>query len=90
MKKDRTVRLLGVMYEVPIGLIDRQVELRFHPDKLLEVEIFFQNKSYGMAIKVDPHVNSIIGRNWEPHSNTQKPARESMEVATEILTGQLF
>lgn len=90
VKKDRTVKLLGVMYEVPMGLIDRQVELRFHPDKLLEVEIFFQNKSYGVAIKVDPHVNSIIGRNWDPHPNTQKPVRELTEIVTEISTGQLF
>jgi putative transposase len=90
VKKDRTVKLMGVMYEVPMGLIDRQVELRFHPDKLLEVEIFFQNKSYGMAIKVDPHVNSIIGRNWDAHSNTQKPTRELTDTAAEISTGQLF
>jgi len=90
VKKDRTVRLLGVMYEVPIGLIDRQVELRFHSDKLLEVEIFFQNKSYGMAVIVNPHINSTIGRNWDPHPNTQKPARELTETVIEISTGQLF
>lgn len=90
VKKDRTVRLLGVMYEVPVGLIDRQVELRFHQEKLSEVEIFFQNKSYGMAVKVDPHINSIVGRNWAPHPDTQKDIRESIESPVEISTGQLF
>jgi putative transposase len=90
VKKDRTIRLMGSIFEAPVGLIDRQVELRFHPEDLSKIEIFFQNKSYGMAVIVNPHVNSQIGRNWDPHPGTQKPEREQTAVLNPTKTGQLF
>jgi transposase InsO family protein len=90
VKKDRTVRLMGYIFEAPVGLIDRQVELRFHPEDLSQVEIYFQNKSYGMAQIVNPHVNSQIGRNWDPHPGAQKPQREQTESSNSASTGQLF
>ena len=64
VKKDRTVRLMGNILEAPVGLIDRQVELRFHSEDPSQVEIYFQSKSYGMATIVNPHVNSQIGREF--------------------------
>jgi putative transposase len=90
VKKDRTVRLMGFIFETPVGLIDRQVELRFHPEDLSQVEIFFQNKSYGIAAVVNPHVNSQIGRNWDPHPGAIKPPREQTVVVKTTTTGQLF
>jgi putative transposase len=90
VKKDRTVRLMGTLLEAPVALIDRQVELRFHSEDLSQVEIFFQSKSYGIASVVNPHVNSQIGRNWDPHPNSLKPTPESITVPTPPPTGQLF
>ena len=91
VKKDRSVRLMGVMLEAPVNLIDRQVELRFHPEDLSQVEIYFQNKSYGMASVVNPNVNSLIGRNWDRHPDNAKPKLESITGApTAMTTGQLF
>jgi putative transposase len=90
VKKDRTVRLMGCMFEVPVGLIDRQVELRFHPEDLSQVEVFFQNKSYGIAPVVNIHVNAKIGRNWEPHPETLKPKLEQITPEIKTPTGQLF
>jgi putative transposase len=87
VKKDRTVRIMGVLLEAPVGLIDRRVELRFHPEDLSQVEIYFQGKSYGMAPVVNPHVNCKIGRNWDPHP--EKP-RENLSLPSELPTGQLF
>lgn len=66
VKKDRTVRVMGGIFEVPTGLIDKQVELRFHPEDLGSIEIFFDGKSFGMASVVNPHINANIGRNWDP------------------------
>jgi hypothetical protein len=66
------------------------VELRFHPEDLSKIEIFFQNKSYGMAVPVNPHVNSQIGRNWDPHPDCQKKKREQIEVPASAKSGQLF
>ena len=91
VKKDRTVRLMGSQFEAPIGLIDRQVELRFHPEDLSQVEVFCQNKSYGMAPVVNAHVNSQIGRNWDPHTESKKPSPvEQITVPVATPTDQLF
>ncbi len=89
VKKDRTIRLLGNLFEAPVGLIDRSVELRFHPEDLSQVEIFFQNRSYGMAQIVNPHVNSQIGRNWDPLPERKKESA-SIENQLPVQTGQLF
>lgn len=89
VKKDRTVRLMGGIFEVPVGLIDKQVELRFHPEDLSRIEIFFNNKSYGFASAVNPHINAQIGRNWDPKL---KPSRdpEILKSNDPTATGQLF
>lgn len=90
VKKDRTVQLMGLVLEVPVGLIDRQVELRFHTEDLFKVEVFFQNKSYGFVSVVNPHVNSKIGRNWDPHTKQKEKQIELVEVAVPPKSGQLF
>lgn len=91
VKKDRTVRLMGFQFEAPVGLIDRQVELRFHPEDLSQIEIFFQSKSYGMAAIVNAHVNSQIGRNWDPRpESTKSQPAEQIIVPAVTPTGQLF
>lgn len=90
VKKDRTVRLMGSMFEAPVGLIDRLVELKFHPEDLSQVEVFFQGKSYGIAPVVNAHINSQIGRNWDPHPESLKPATELVTVEAATPTGQLF
>lgn len=89
VKKDRTVRLMGGIFEVPVGLIDKQVELRFHPENLSQIEIFFQGKSYGFASVVNPYVNAQIGRNWDPKL---KPSREPEVLKSDEITvsGELF
>jgi transposase InsO family protein len=90
VKKDRTVRLMGNVFEAPVGLIDRQVELRFHPEDLSHVEIYFQNKSYGLVEIVHPYINSKIGRNWDYNPEKLKPKVEQITVAAQAATGQLF
>jgi transposase InsO family protein len=90
VKKDRTIRLMGHMFEVPVNLIDRQVELRFHPEDLSQIEVYFQNKSHGMATIVNPHINSKIGRNWDPNPNRVKLSIEPVAAETNTPTGQLF
>lgn len=89
VKKDRTIRLMGTLFEAPVALIDKQVELRFHPENLFEIEVFFQGKSYGMVHAVNPHVNSQIGRNWKPLHKQPKDS-ESLEESPPLPTGQLF
>ena len=65
VKKDRTFRLNGTIFEAPVKLIDRRVELRFHMESPEDVEIFFENKSFGKAVLLDKQVNFKVGRNFK-------------------------
>lgn len=60
--KDRTIVFRGRMYEAPVALIGKQVELLFHENSLEEVEIRCSNRSYGIARLVDLHVNCRVKR----------------------------
>ena len=68
MAPDRTFRINNKYYEGPSALIGRRVELRFHKEKPDEIEVFFNNESYGMSVLVDVHVNSRIGREYKDAS----------------------
>lgn len=85
VRKDRTVKLNNLSYEVPVNLIDRKIELRFFPDDPNSVEIYFDNKSHGFAKIVDLHVNSTIGRNWEPLPLKKDPILIEQKVETGLL-----
>lgn len=61
--KDRTVTLLKRIYEAPVELIGKTVTLHYHASDATRVEIFYQNKSYGMLISVNVNVNCAIKRN---------------------------
>lgn len=89
-KKDRTVRLMGGVFEVPVGLIDRLVELRFHAEDLSNIEIFFDGKSYGLATVVNPNINAKIGRNWKTHKNPSDQTTEITKDTGPIKSGELF
>ena len=89
VKKDRSVRLNNLLLEVPVGLIDRLVELRFHPENMSEVEVYFQGRSYGIANHINPHINATVGRNWIlPKKNKTEKSPEL--INNQITTGELF
>jgi putative transposase len=81
VKKDRTFRLNGVVFEAPVDLIDQRVELKFHKESPEEIEIYHNEMSFGKATLLDVHVNFKVGRN----SKVTTEAKES-----EISNGQLF
>lgn len=82
VKRDRTVRLNGVIFEVPVDLIDYRVELRFHRESPEEVEVFYDEKSYGMATVLSRNTNFKIGRNGRPVADDQ--------VQENVSPGELF
>ena len=89
VRKDRTVQLGGRFFEVPVGLIDKKIELRFHEENGDDVEIFFENRSHGKAVLLDVHVNARIGRDYGP--STHKPSDpQPIPTAPEITSGKLF
>lgn len=60
--KDRTVTLNGNLFEAPVCLIGERVDLLYHEDTPLEVEIKFKQKSYGLIIPVNLNVNCRVKR----------------------------
>lgn len=60
--KDRTVVLNGRLYEAPVALIGRQVELLYHAGDPDRVEIRFAQNSYGIVSPVNLYVNCRVKR----------------------------
>ena len=69
VSNDRTVRLAGRLYQVPLGLAGKRVELRY--ETLDRVELFVDGASKGFVSEVPLHANSRIGRIGE---GTTQPA----------------
>jgi transposase InsO family protein len=80
VKKDRTVRLNGATFEVPIELIDFRVELKFHKESAEDVEVFLDGKSFGKAELLDRNVNFKIGRNYKLNSELTAKVVKSGEL----------
>jgi hypothetical protein len=60
--KDRTVVLNRRLYEAPVALIGRQVELLYHAGDPDRVEIRFAQISYGIVSPVNLYVNCRVRR----------------------------
>ncbi len=60
--KDRSITFNGKLYEAPVPLIGKQVELLYHDSDPENIEIRWKNKSYGIVRPVDLHVNCRVKR----------------------------
>jgi len=60
--KDRTVSLNNRLYEAPVQLIGRQIQLLYHDHRPERVEILYQQKSYGFLVPLDLNVNCRVRR----------------------------
>jgi hypothetical protein len=69
--KDRTIVLNDRLYEGPVALIGRRVELLYHADRPDQVEIRYNQQSYGMAQPVDLHVNCRVKRDKNRNAQIQ-------------------
>ncbi len=73
--KDRTITLDGKLYEAPVPLIGKRVLLLYHEHEPGKVEVFWKQKSHGLLVPVDIHVNCRVKRdrnkNTELESSTK-------------------
>lgn len=60
--KDRTIALAGRLYEAPVALIGKRVNLLYHEHDPARVEILYNSKTYGFAVVLDVNVNCRIKR----------------------------
>lgn len=69
VKKDRTVSLHGVIYEVDAALVDTTVTLRYEPQKQkrgASVQVYVDGQKVGDASVVDVRANCFVKRNQTP------------------------
>ena len=62
VSKDRSITLNGRLYEAPVALIGKRVELLYHGTQPETVEVKYQNKSFGMIRTVNLNVNCRVKR----------------------------
>ena len=60
--KDRSITFEGKLYEAPVALIGKQIELLYHDNDPDNIEIKWNNESYGIVRPVDVHVNCRVKR----------------------------
>ncbi|HEX7972028.1 MAG TPA: DDE-type integrase/transposase/recombinase [Thiobacillus sp.] len=63
VRRDSTFLLQHRFFEAPAHLAGKQIEVRFDPLDLTELEIYCEGQSQGMARLVDPVVNGQLPRN---------------------------
>jgi len=84
VSKDRSVTLNGRLYEAPVALIGKRVELLYHGSQPENLEIKYQNRSFGLIRGVDLHVNCRVKRD-----KNNNPQIESSSL-TKYLGGKLL
>lgn len=62
VNKDRSIILDKRLYEGPVELIGKQVELLYHENEYDSVELRYQQKSWGFLRQVDLNVNCRVKR----------------------------
>lgn len=63
VQKDRTVSLLGVVYEVDASLVGSTVTLRFDPSRLgRPIDVYFEGRKIEQARRVDVYANCFVRR----------------------------
>jgi len=67
--KDRTITLDGNLFEAPVALIGKRVQLLYHENDLQKVEVFDKQQSHGFLVPVDLHVNCRVKR--DKNKNTE-------------------
>ena len=67
VRKDGTVRLESELYEVDLALRGLEIRLCFDPWSRARVEVDYRGQSFGLARKVDRHLNSQLqgGQTYE-------------------------
>ena len=60
VRKNGTVRIDGILYEVDLSLRALEVELRFDPYSMSRIEVYYRGKACGLARLVDLHLNSQL------------------------------
>ncbi len=92
--KDRTVSINGSVYEAPVELIGKAVALLYNENDPSRIEVMYNNKSYGMLMPLDVHINCRIRRKQSiteivPADNTVKAIDRQQHYKAGKLFGEI-
>jgi len=88
VNKDRTVALKSRLFEAPVGLVGKKIEVVFNESDPLEVEAFFNGESWGKLTLLDQQINSKVFRDdYQPKNKEHKIEPVASPV---IQAGRLF
>lgn len=73
--RDRTITLDGKLYEAPVQLIGKRVLILYHEQQPRNVEVFFNQQSYGFLVPVDLHVNCRVKRDRNKSTELESAAK---------------
>ena len=54
------MRIDDILYEVDLSLRALEVQLRFDPYRMSQIEVYYRGQAYGLARLVDLHLNSQL------------------------------
>lgn len=77
VSKDRTITLNGKLFEAPVALIGKQVELLYHEDDESPVEVRSGGKSHGFIRAVGIHVNCRVKRDKNNNAQVSQSDHQS-------------
>lgn len=80
--RDRSVTLDGRLFEAPVTLIGKRIDLLYHKDAPEQVEARFKDSTYGYLRKVSLNINCRVRR--DRNSNTQIEGSESTPTGGKI------
>ena len=88
---DRTLTLNGRLYEGPIALIGKRVDVLYHVREPERIEIVFQGMTYGFHQPVNPHVNCRVRRTKNDQAELSPVEQNAvMEIDARYQGGRLF
>jgi transposase InsO family protein len=76
VRQDRTVAFQGKLYEAPVELVGKQIQLLYHLSEPASIEIVCQGKSFGILRLVDVHVNYRVSREKDGTKLISTPSAE--------------
>lgn len=87
VEKDRTITLNGKLFEAPVALVGKQVELLYHDGEDGPVEVRSGGKSHGFIRAVDVHVNCRVKRDKNNNAQVIPSGLESRYKGGKLWSG---
>jgi putative transposase len=88
VEKDRTITLNGKLFEAPVALIGKQVELLYHEGGEGPVEVRSGGKSFGFIRAVDVHVNCRVKRDKNNNAQVIPSGSQSRYKGGKLWSGE--